>query len=186
MTKRQHVTQKQVVTAHMKGLLQHQIAELLDTSVSTVKRRLFGLNLPSNHLPNQIGKDGERLVAEILIAQGLSVEITPTGHPFDLWVAGLRVEVKTTGAWLDDDSFKFWIPDVRPSFRGVYFYPKDYQRETDFIVLAFLQEGELLHTYVIPSQLWKPNIRIHPASPFEPLREYRDAWALLKARSVAV
>ncbi|ULH14467.1 sigma-70 region 4 domain-containing protein [Deinococcus sp. KNUC1210] len=185
MSKIRKSSQQEVVAAHMQGFLHYEIAGLLGISVSTVKRRLSGLNLTSNHRSNRLGKEGEALMAATLRSKGVAVETMPNGHPFDLLVAGWRVDVKTTGTLLDDGGFKFWLPNVRPSFRAAYRYPKNYQRDTDFIVLTFLQGGDLLYTYVVPAQFWKPSIRIHPASLFEPLREYRDAWALLEARPAA-
>jgi len=126
---------------------------------------------------------GEQLVAQAFTALGHSVEVMPYGSPFDLRVDGQRVDVKTSASPKQDGRYAFRLKPVHAS--GGYSYSKNYLQDTDFLVLACLQDDALLHVYVVPVARWKPDLTVRPGSPFDSLGEYRDAWELLAAHSVA-
>lgn len=170
------------IAAHAAGMKNQQLADLFGVHVSTVKRHKQRLALSSNDRRNTIGKQGERLVAQELTRHGFQVALMETGHEFDLLADGHRVEVKASLTQVDG-GHRFRLNTERSSNHDQYRYHKDYRRDSDFIALAVLNIDGIEHLYILPSELWKPSIRVYPDSPFCPYASYR--WALQLLRKAA-
>ena len=183
MTRARPLPEPALREAHAQGLLNQQLADHFEISLSHLKRALKALGLRSHQPANRIGRLGEQLVTQAFTALGHSVKVMPYGSPFDLRVAGQRVDVKTSVSPKADGRYAFRLKPVHAS--GEYSYPKNYFQDTDFLVLVCLQDDALLHVYVVPVARWKPDLTVRPGSPFDPLGEYRDAWRLLAAHPVA-
>lgn len=170
--------------AHALGFNNQDIATLLDLSISTVKRYKRALGLSSNDLRNNLGKLGEQLVAHVLTQHGFTVQRMPEGHPYDLQTEAWRLEVKTSATAVKG-SYRFRLNTRRSSNHAQYRYAKDFQRDSDFLLLAIVRETALEHLYCIPTVFWTPNLRVQPDSPFCPYASYRNAWYLLRAQAQA-
>lgn len=170
--------------AHALGFNNQDIAALFDISVSTVKRYKQALGLGSTDDRNNLGRLGEQLVADALTQQGMTVQTMPEGHPYDLMADGRRLEVKTSAS-SEEGRYRFRLNTRRSSNHAHYRYEKDFQQDSDFLVLVMVQEGCLEHLYYIPTAHCPPNLLVQPASPFCPYAPYRNAWPLLRAQALA-
>lgn len=170
--------------AHAAGLKNQELARQFRVHVSTVKRLKRRLHLGNNDPRNAIGRLGEQLVAQHLAAEGFAVTLMPEGHPFDLTVAGQRLEVKTS-ITSTGGAYRFRMHERRSSNHAAYRYDKTYPRDADLLALVITQDGLLHHLYLLPMALWQPSITLHPASPFCPYALYRNATHLLTAHRAA-
>lgn len=163
-----HVDPAAFASAHASGLKDRELAAHFAISLATVKRRRKDLGLGSNCLSNNRGMLGERLVAEYLRDQGMTVTETANKAPYDLLVNGLRVDVKVglrrPQASIGLPSYQFRLPPLRSSFHASKLYAKHYQRDTDFILLAVLEGDQLKHLYALPVSYWKATITVTPGS----------------------
>lgn len=166
-------------TAHCAGQKNQQLAQEFGVSLATVKRWKQTLLLGNNDPRNDLGKLGERLLMAELARQGHHVQPMPEGHPFDLRVNGLRLEVKTS-ATHQEGAYRFRLNESRSSNHAQYRYGKDYQRDADVLALVIVEAGQLQHLYLLPVNLWKSSIRVRPDSPFCPYAAYRGAVHLLR------
>ncbi|MFB9993399.1 hypothetical protein ACFFLM_15640 [Deinococcus oregonensis] len=177
LTPRIQAQHRQVQEAHDLGFLNHEIAELTDLSLSTVKRCKSELGLGSNEPCNALAKRGEELVAEYLTAEGYDVHQQWHTAPDDLRVNGLRLDVKTTGS-LHGRYFRFRLDERRTTHRGQKVYQKDFQRDVDFFLLAVV-EDVLTHLYCVPVALHAPILSVRPGDDACPFASYRWATHLL-------
>lgn len=127
---------------------------------------------------NERGKNGERAVAELLRAMGYTVMEKGGRDHDDLIIDGpTRVDVKTAGPTKERRRWRFdWCLDRKGTL------PMD----QDIVILrAEPDSGEPYH-YVIPGALLRGQRTIQaPINPDQyqnnPLRYFREAWALLEA-----
>ncbi|THF70703.1 hypothetical protein E7T06_06080 [Deinococcus sp. Arct2-2] len=178
LTPRIQAQHRQVQEAHSLGFLNPEIAELLDLSLSTVKRCKNELGLGSNEPRNALAKCGEEVVAEYLTAEGHPVYRQWHTAPDDLRVNGWRLDVKTTGS-LHGRCFRFRLDERRTTKRGQKVYQKDFQRDVDFFLLAVVEEGVLTQLYCVPVALHAPILSVCPGDPACAFAPYRWATHLL-------
>lgn len=167
---------------HALGLTDRRMAEHFGVSLSTLKRHKRRQALGSTHRATQTGRLGERLSAEHLQALGMTVEPMPQGAPYDLLVNGWRVDVKTSSV-PTNGRYRYHLAEERPSFHGQYRYAKDYDADTDFLLLAVVKDMQLSAAYVVPVAERHTQLTVQPDSPFCPLTKYRSAWHFLTPRS---
>lgn len=168
--------------AHAQGHTNQAIANHLGLSLSTVKRYKQRLGLGSNDARNTLGRQGEHLVAEVLTGLGLKVHVTPSGHPYDIQADGWRLEVKTSST-LVSGQYRFRLNSRRSSNHARYRYTKNYLFDSDFLLLAIVEDEVLQHLYCLPTAFGTPNLWVQPTSPFCPYAAYLGALHLLSAPS---
>lgn len=173
-----------LLEAHAQGLKNQAIADLLGVSLAQLKRYKKALKLGSNDYRNNLGRQGEQLVAEALCRAGLPAVVMPHGHLFDIQSGSLRLEVKTSES-PQKGRYRFRLSRKRGSNHARYRYPKDFQADSDFLMLAIEEGGELQHLYCIPTALWQSSLWVHPDSPFCPYASYRNTLHLLRVTLAA-
>ncbi|WP_135228709.1 hypothetical protein [Deinococcus fonticola] len=173
-----HVDPTAFMAAHAAGLKDAELAAMFSISRATVKRRRKEFRLGSNCLSNNKGALGEQLVAEFMRREGLNVTETASKAPYDLLVNGLRVDVKVglrrPSAHIAVPSYQFRLPPLRTSYQASKVYSKDYQRDTDYLALAVIENDQLQHLYTVPTRFWRPTITVTPGSRDCDYQEFRD------------
>lgn len=173
-----------LLEGHTQGLKNQALADLVGVSLSQVKRYKQALKLGSNDHRNNLSRQGEQLVAEVLHQTGLPAVVMPYGHPFDIQSGLLRLEVKTSES-SQEGRYRFRLNTKRSSNHARYRYTKGFQADSDFLLLAIEEGGELQHLYCIPTALWKSSLWVHPDSPFCPYASFRNALHLLRTALAA-
>lgn len=138
----QDALDQRLIALHAQGLLNGPLAAQLGVSVATVKRWKKRLGLGPNCPRNVLGALGEELFnQEAWARRKPGVPAGGHGHPFDLQVGAVRVDVKT--AVESGGSWRFRLPEWRTSQSGPATY-KDYIRDCDLLALVGLNSSHQL------------------------------------------
>ncbi|WP_019010312.1 hypothetical protein [Deinococcus aquatilis] len=150
-----------IQAAHADGLLDADIAQRAQVSISTVKRVRRKLGLATHCKTARRGRLGEQQVAASATARGLSVVWRARDDDkYDLWIEGKRVDAKATlqgrnGTW------HFRLPVMRSSFLGRYAYEKDYERDCEVVALVCqFADGRSPIIYLLGSANLPASVRI--------------------------
>ncbi len=135
------------------GLTDMRITKLTREHLTQVRLWRTSAGLKHNSHSKRVGEEGEVLVLHHLRALGIPARRMPAGTPFNIDVAGVRIEVKTAAQVGEDRStgaqfLEFDTGQIRPSLYG-HRYRKNYQRDCDFLVATWLKEPP--EFWVIPS-----------------------------------
>ncbi|PNY81657.1 hypothetical protein [Deinococcus koreensis] len=159
--------QQRLVNLHRQGLLNADLAKELNLSLATVKRWKKRLQLGVNCPDNLLGRQGERFV--LAEAGRLSLPASHSGphhHPYDLMIAGQRVDVKTASYSPAYSGWRFRLPRERSSFySSARRTPKAYERDCDWLALVGLSRVERVPAFLhfVRPAATLTNVTLHPA-----------------------
>lgn len=177
-------TRRAIEEAHSFGWLDPDIACHAGVSLSTVKRAQTELGSETHSVTVQRGKLGEKLFAQAAKERDLQVQWRERENgPYDLMIAGQRVDVKTT-MQRSDDSCYFRLSNQRTSYFSRYQYPKNYQRDCKVIALvALFPHGHEADFYLFESKSVIPDILIYPSGRYE---AGKNDWRLLANKVTSI
>ena len=169
------------------------IAKELKEHLTQVQDWRKEAGLKHNYLPADTGHEGEKLVLEKCLENGLASRLMPFGSPFDVLAGGLRIEVKTAKAiqtrkhspHRSDGGYEFLnfdIASVRGSLYG-HSYEKDYADSCDFLVAVWLTEAPkfwVIPKAKLPKELIQIQLTGYPASSRK-YAKYENRFDLLGA-----
>ena len=91
------------------------------------------------------GQSWEKIEADFFRSLGLEVEGQTTRAPFDLLVAGMRVDVKIA-------TYRSY-PYKGHTIRGFFFAGLRYGADCDLFDLLCIRDGKIAHRFLIPSDV---------------------------------
>ncbi|WP_339096232.1 hypothetical protein WDJ50_02775 [Deinococcus sp. VB142] len=170
------------------GLSRLEISKTTKLAYRTVCAWLDKEGIAPTGQTKAIGDIGEAWVANKLQELGLTAQVMPQRHPFDILCGELRIEVKTAAkAEIKPGGSRVAYFNTRPIRHSLlgHWYPKSYKEDSDFVVFLWLGDAES------PRSVWVKASQDCPAMTGITLNpkykraggwgDAKDAWHLIHA-----